>query len=97
MPTPPSNFSLRHLTVIAYANDFTLWHYRAKGILDVLDTRFFLDARDLITPGDQIHISAPDGALLGVFEGNKHLVVMSKVLFDRGREEVLEDDLGDVF
>jgi len=58
------SFALRNLCVLAYANGFTLWHYRAGAdSLDrVADRDFFADATDMLSPGDMIMISAPDGA-----------------------------------
>ena len=57
------SFSLRNLCVLAYANGFTLWHYRAgSDPLDhVADDDFFADAADMLAPGDLIMISARDG------------------------------------
>ena len=57
-------FALRNLSVLAYANGFTLWHYQAAQ--DTLPTvgsaDFFQDAGDMLTPGDMLMVSAPDGA-----------------------------------
>jgi hypothetical protein len=55
-------FSLRGLSVLAYANGFALWHYRADSVRDALDPRFFDAAKDMLAPGDVILISATDGA-----------------------------------
>lgn len=56
-------FALRNLCVLAYANGFTLWHYRAgTDPLDRVASRnFFADAADMLSPGDMIMISARDG------------------------------------
>ena len=57
-------FTVRNLSVLAYANGFTLWHYKAG--LDSLDqvTRpeFFVDVTDMLATGDVVMISARDGA-----------------------------------
>lgn len=60
-------FILRNLSVLAYANGFTLWHYRAgDGALDVLgDVGFFGPAADLIAPGDIVMASGAAGARMG--------------------------------
>jgi hypothetical protein len=57
-------FAIRNLSVLAYANGFTLWHYKAgKDRLDnVATANFFADAADMLTPGDLIMTSAADGA-----------------------------------
>jgi hypothetical protein len=56
-------FTVRNLSVLAYAQGFTLWHYASKA--DPLDEvgqhGFFNPAADLLTGGDMMLISAPDG------------------------------------
>lgn len=56
-------FAIRNLSVLAYANGFTLWHYKAgKGTLDtVTSDNFFADAADMLAVGDLMMISAADG------------------------------------
>lgn len=56
-------FAVRHLSVLAYAQGFTLWHYASKSdpLATVADTGFFDAASDLLTGGDMMLISAPDG------------------------------------
>ncbi len=57
-------FSVRNLSVLAYANGFTLWHYKAgtDKLPDVSTPGFFGDAADLLAAGDMLMVSAPDGA-----------------------------------
>lgn len=57
-------FAIRNLSVLAYANGFTLWHYKSgKDKLDVVASGNYLaDASDMLTAGDIILISAADGA-----------------------------------
>ena len=57
-------FAVRHLSVLAYANGFTLWHYKAgKDALDsVVTNNYFADAADMLTTGDLVMVSAPEGA-----------------------------------
>lgn len=57
-------FAVRHLSVLAYANGFTLWHYKAgKDPLDsVVTNNYFADAADMLTTGDLVMVSAPEGA-----------------------------------
>lgn len=57
-------FAVRNLSVLAYANGFTLWHYRSgKDCLDVVSRRNYLaDASDMLTAGDLIMVTAADGA-----------------------------------
>ena len=57
------SFVLRSLSVLAYANGFTLWHYRAGG--DALPTvrgaGYFDDAVDMMAGGDIVLVSASEG------------------------------------
>jgi hypothetical protein len=56
-------FAIRNLSVLAYANGFTLWHYKAgRDGLDLVETRdFFSDAADMLAEGDMMMVSASDG------------------------------------
>lgn len=57
-------FAIRDLSVLAYANGFTLWHYKAgKASLDrVAAPGFFAEAADMMAAGDMVMVSAADGA-----------------------------------
>ena len=57
-------FSLRSLSVLAYANGFTLWHYKATDIplAAVAAPDFFASAEDLMATGDMMMVSACDGS-----------------------------------
>lgn len=53
----------KNLSVLAYANGFTLWHYRTTDQLcDVLAPGYFAPARDMLRVDDRIMISAVDAA-----------------------------------
>lgn len=62
---------IRNLSVLAYAQGFTLWHYRlGKVALDgqqtpntVLERGFWHDAADMLAVGDQIIVSGAHGAV----------------------------------
>jgi hypothetical protein len=56
-------FALRNLSVLAYANGFTLWHYKAVGEdrLGVGQPGYFDDAGDMLAGGDMMMVSAVDG------------------------------------
>lgn len=56
-------FALRNLSVLAYAQGFTLWHYKGPGgtLADATSQGFFNPAADMLTPGDMVMLSAPDG------------------------------------
>lgn len=64
-------FAIRNLSVLAYANGFTLWHYRAgKDLLEDVDAQgFFADAADMLVSGDIMMVSAADGARIVCVEG----------------------------
>lgn len=66
--SPPSRFAIRNMSVLAYANGFTLWHYKAgKGTLDdVMAPNFFMDASDMASINDIIMVTASDGARIVV-------------------------------
>ena len=56
-------FAIRNLSVLAYANGFTLWHYKAgRDRLEQIEARdFFADATDMLAEGDMMMVSAVDG------------------------------------
>ena len=56
-------FLARELSVLAYANGFTLWHYRT-GADDLLTPGYFDSAQELLREGDQI--IANTGAAPGI-------------------------------
>lgn len=65
-------FAVRNLSVLAYANGFTLWHYKAADAPIALAAApaFFQSATDLLGAGDIVMISACDGArILAVADG----------------------------
>lgn len=52
-------FTIRDLSVLAYANGFTLWHYKtaSDSLADVARDDYFADAADMMEAGDMILIS----------------------------------------
>jgi len=63
-PVSSARFAVRNFSILAYANGFTLWHYKAgkAQINDVMATGFFNDAADMLSVGDLVMVSAADGA-----------------------------------
>jgi hypothetical protein len=55
--------AIRNLSVLAYANGFTLWHYRApaEGEDEVTQRGYFNDAADMLAAGDMLLLSTRDG------------------------------------
>jgi hypothetical protein len=71
-------FAIRNLSVLAYANGFTLWHYKAGSdrLQSVVARDFFADAADMLTQGDLLMISAADGCrMVAVAPAEDGLVV----------------------
>lgn len=60
------SFALRNLSVLAYANGFTLWHYKAGADdqVSTTDAGFFAAAGDMLNAGDMVMISAAQGGRL---------------------------------
>ena len=56
-------FCLRNLSVLAYANGFTLWHYKAANddAGNVASPSYFADAGDMLAAGDMVMISGAQG------------------------------------
>ena len=57
-------FSIRALSVLAYANGFTLWHYKtgAAPAADAGRDGFFNEAADMLAVGDILMVSGAAGA-----------------------------------
>lgn len=56
-------FSLRNLSVLAYANGFTLWHYKiaADTVAACEVPGYFADAGDMLAGGDMMMVSGRQG------------------------------------
>ncbi|WP_298282942.1 hypothetical protein [Acidocella sp.] len=57
------SFSLRNLAVLAYANGFTLWHYKAgnDNFEQAERPGYFADAADLLAEGDMVMLTGAEG------------------------------------
>ena len=67
------SFSIRNLSVLAYAAGFTLWHYKGHGatLADIASPGFFNGARDMLATGDMMMVSAVDGGTtIYIAQGN---------------------------
>jgi len=57
-------FALRNLSVLAYANGFTLWHYKAgqddQAAMNA--PSYFTEAGDMLNAGDMMMVSGAHGA-----------------------------------
>jgi hypothetical protein len=56
-------FAIRNLSVLAYAQGFTLWHYKGgtATLAQAGAHGFFDDASDMLASGDMMMVSAADG------------------------------------
>lgn len=72
-------FSIRNLSVLAYANGFTLWHYKlGASSCDAVDPGFFDDARDMLISGDMLMVSsATGGRMFWIRNEGAHVVTAS--------------------
>lgn len=61
-------FVIRNLSVLAYAQGFTLWHYKAGATpLAALEAPGFFDnAADMFAPGDMVMLSGTAGGSMRV-------------------------------
>lgn len=54
-------FQNKNLSVIAYANGFTLWHYAANETMSAISTSGYFDSvKTLMNTGDVVIINASD-------------------------------------
>ena len=58
-------FQNKNLSVIAYANGFTLWHYKANETLSAITTSgYFSSVNTLMNSGDIILINGSNGTTI---------------------------------
>ena len=73
-------FRSASMSALAYANGFTLWHYRTGDQIDeVLEEGYFNPHKQYIKPGDMIYINVPlsDKHFHGVFRQPYNAVTLS--------------------
>jgi hypothetical protein len=65
------SFSLRNLSVLAYANGFTLWHYKATqdALPHTTHPGYFADAADLMAAGDLVMLTTPTQGRIAAVTG----------------------------
>jgi len=55
-------FTKKNLSVLAYANGFTIWHYMTTdSTYDVLESGYFNKAIDMMLPHDLVIFNAVNG------------------------------------
>jgi hypothetical protein len=61
------SFVAAQLSVLAYANGFTHWHYRSADPLpEILSTAYFALAADMLRPGDQMTVNLLASSAIGL-------------------------------
>jgi hypothetical protein len=71
-------FSLRNLSVLAYANGFTLWHYKSGDKLSTATAKgYFADAADLLAAGDMVMLSAAEGGKIATIAGQGKTIALA--------------------
>lgn len=63
LPPDAPRYVPRNLSVLAYAQGFTLWHYRAPDLLPAhaVEGRGYFDGCDMIAQGDLVLASGAEG------------------------------------
>lgn len=60
-------FQNKNLSVIAYANGFTLWHYKESATLATITASgYFANVKNLMNSGDIILINGSNGTTIKV-------------------------------
>ena len=60
-------FQNKNLSVIAYANGFTLWHYKENATLaNITASGYFASVKSLMNSGDIILINGSNGTTMKV-------------------------------
>jgi len=74
-------FSLRDLSVLAYANGFTLWLYKAAKAVqeEVTAPGYFDPAADMLATGDMMMVSAADGGRIVCLNVGKDTVTVAPI------------------
>lgn len=75
-------FTLRNLSVLAYANGFTLWHYKAgnDNLADAANPGYFADAAGLMAEGDMVMLSAAEGGRIESVAGQGRKITLRPVV-----------------
>lgn len=76
------SFTLRNLSVLAYANGFTLWHYKAgnDNLAVAGGAGYFADAADLMAEGDMVMLSATEGGRIASVAGSGQRITLQPIL-----------------
>jgi len=79
-------YDQKNLSVLAYANGFTLWHYATTdSMYDIFFGGYFNGAGEMLRKGDHIHVFASKdrqhckGAILSVSNSSDGVVVVDSI------------------
>jgi hypothetical protein len=75
-------FSLRNLSVLAYANGFTLWHYKAgnDNFIQAMGQGYFADAADLLSVGDMVMLTGTEGGRIASIAGEGRKIALATLV-----------------
>ena len=84
-------FQSKNLSVLSYANGFTLWHFRTSDPIDeILTPNYFGPAAHMIEPGDMILANVADGGAQLLVTGVEKAVVDGTLRAELGMVTVAE-------
>ncbi len=74
-------FSLNNLSALAYANGFTLWHYKLESdpVQYASSRGYFSPAADLLAQGDLVIVSGADGGKIAAFSGAGKSITLAPI------------------
>lgn len=73
-------FQNKNLSVLAYAQGFTLWHYKTQDpMIDVNTPGYFNNILTICDTGDIVIINAFDGTYIASFTLKSGSVILTKV------------------
>lgn len=72
-------FTLRNLSVLAYANGFTLWHYKSgeDALSQATREGYFADAADLMAQGDMVMLTSAEGGKIATIAGEGRRIALA--------------------
>jgi hypothetical protein len=75
-------FSLRNLSVLAYANGFTLWHYKSANdnLAKAAEPGYFADAADLMAEGDMVMLTGSEGGKIATIAGAGRQIALAPLM-----------------
>lgn len=74
--------NIRNFSVLAYAQGFTLWHYRLEeqALESALSPGFLNDCTDMLKTGDIVLFSGVSGATISLVRKEETTIILEKFL-----------------